>query len=227
MVIVVSLVLAARFLPIRDGIVHFQSWIAGLGAAGVLLFAAAYVAGAILLGPVWLLTLVAGLTYPLWAAFALVSTVSTISAGIAFWISRRFVRDRVEALARRNPRLSAVDRAVAREGWKVVFLLRLSPLLPYGLSNYVYGVTAIAFWPYLLASWIGMMPVTFLYVSLGAAGRAAVRGSTGRTPAEWALLGAGLAATIAVTVWIGRAAKRELAKNRVDVLAPTGTEGAR
>lgn len=220
-------VLAARFLPLREWITHFQAWIAGLGTAGAILFAAAYVAGAILLAPVWLLTVVAGLTYPLWAAFALVSIVSTISAGLAFWISRRFLRGRVEDLALRNPRLSAIDRAVAREGWKVVFLLRLSPLLPYGLSNYVYGVTAVAFWPYLLASWIGMMPVTFLYVSLGAAGRAAVGGSAGRTPAEWALLGAGLAATIAVTVWIGRTAKKELASSRFDPLAPTGTDGIR
>jgi uncharacterized membrane protein YdjX (TVP38/TMEM64 family) len=127
-------------------------------------------------------------------------------------IARRFARARVEELARKDARLAAVDRAVAREGWKVVFLLRLSPLVPYAISNYVYGVTAVAFGQFLLASWIGMIPGTLLYVSLGAAGRAAVGGSAGRTPLEWAALAVGLAATVAVTAFVARAAKKELGK---------------
>jgi uncharacterized membrane protein YdjX (TVP38/TMEM64 family) len=210
-----ALLVAGRVLPLREWVAQFQAWIAGLGFAGMLLFAAAYAGGTLLLAPVWFLTVVAGLTYPFWTAFALVSAVSTLSAALAFGIARRFARSRVEELARRDARLAAVDRAVAREGWKVVFLLRLSPLVPFAISNYVYGITAVAFGPFLLASWIGMLPGTFLYVSLGAAGRAAVGDAGGKTPAEWAVLGIGLAATVAVTAFVGRAAKRELAKARL------------
>jgi len=221
--IAAALLLAARFLPVREWAALFQSWIAGLGTRGVLLFAAVYVAGALLLAPVWLLAVTAGLTYPFWGAFALVSVVSTAAAGLAFWIARRFARERVEDFVGRDPRLSAVDRAVAREGWKVVFLLRLSPLVPYAVSNYLYGATAVAFGPFLLASWIGMMPGTLLYVSIGAAGRAAVGATAARSPAGWVLLGAGLAATVAVTAWIGRAARNELERNRLE---PAGDAGA-
>jgi len=209
-----ALLSAARFLPVREWAFELQRWIAGLGLVGMLLFAGIYAAGALLLAPVWLLTVIAGLTYPPATAFLLVSAVSTLSAGLAFWIARRFARARVEEMARRDPRLAAVDRAVARGGWKVVFLLRLSPAVPYALSNYLFGVTAISFGPFLLASWIGMMPGALLYVSLGEAGRAALLDGSRRTPAEWAALAVGLLATAAATVWIARAARRELARSR-------------
>ncbi|HYK42178.1 MAG TPA: VTT domain-containing protein [Thermoanaerobaculia bacterium] len=222
----IALAAAFRFLPIREWALAFQSRLADLGAAGTLLFAAVYVVAALLLGPVWLLTIVAGLTYPLPAAIALVSVVSTLAAALAFLIARQFARRRVEALAAGNARFAAVDRAVASKGWRIVFLLRLSPLVPYALSNYFYGVTAIGFWPYLLASWIGMLPVTVLYVSLGAAGQAAVGAAAGtrvRSPWEWAALGMGLAVTALVTVWVTRLARRELAKSRVAACVFAGT----
>jgi len=230
-----ALLSAARFLPVREWAFELQRWIAGFGLVGMLLFAGIYAAGALLLAPVWLLTVIAGLTYPPATAFLLVSAVSTLSAGLAFWIARRFARARVEEMARRDPRLAAVDRAVARGGWKVVFLLRLSPAVPYALSNYLFGVTAISFGPFLLASWIGMMPGALLYVSLGEAGRAALLDGSRRTPAEWAALAVGLLATAAATVWIARAARRELARSRreeacapePDERATTAAAGAR
>jgi uncharacterized membrane protein YdjX (TVP38/TMEM64 family) len=215
---VAALVVLARFLPVRDWAAALQGRLAGLGAAGVLLFAAVYLLTTLLLGPVWLLTLVAGLTYPVPAAVALVSAVSTVSAAAAFLIARHFARKRVEAIAAQNARFAAVDRAIATKGWRIVFLLRLSPLVPYAFSNYFYGVTAIRFWPYVLSSWIGMLPITVLYVSLGAAGKVAVGAAAGgrtRTPWEWVALGVGLATTLAVTVWVARLAKRELSASRI------------
>ncbi|HEY6050968.1 MAG TPA: VTT domain-containing protein, partial [Thermoanaerobaculia bacterium] len=220
--LVLAIAAALRFLPVRDWAAAFQTRLAELGVAGTLLFAAVYVLAALLLGPVWLLTIVAGLTYPLPAAIALVSAVSTFAAAAAFLIARHFARRRVEALAAKNARFAAVDRAIGAKGWRIVFLLRLSPLVPYALSNYFYGVTAVRFWPYVLASWIGMLPVTVLYVSLGAAGKAAVGAAAGtrpRSPWEWGALGVGLAATIAVTVWVARVARRELANSRIAACA--------
>jgi len=217
----IALAVLARFLPLREWAAAFQGRLAGLGTRGVLLFAAVYVLVTLLLGPVWLLTLIAGLTYPLPAAVALVSVVSTFAAAAAFLIARYFVRRRIEAIASRNPRFAAVDRAVGAKGWRIVFLLRLSPLVPYSFSNYFYGVTAIRFWPYVLSSWIGMLPITVLYVSLGAAGKAAVGAAEGRTrsPWEWAAYAVGLAATIAVTIWVARLAKRELSASRIAAAA--------
>jgi uncharacterized membrane protein YdjX (TVP38/TMEM64 family) len=215
---VLALAAAIRFLPLREWAVAFQARLAELGAAGALLFAGVYVLAALLLGPVWLLTIVAGLTYPLPVAIGLVSGVSTFAAAAAFLIARHFARRRVEVLAAKNARFAAVDRAIGAKGWRIVFLLRLSPLVPYALSNYFYGVTAVRFWPYVLASWIGMLPVTVLYVSLGAAGKAAVGAAAGtraRSPWEWGALGVGLAATIAVAAWVTRLARRELANSRI------------
>ncbi|MCA1609827.1 MAG: TVP38/TMEM64 family protein [Thermoanaerobaculia bacterium] len=213
--IAVALVAAARLLPAREWVGAFQAWISGLGPAAPLVFSAVYVAVALLIGPVWLLTLVAGLTWGLGTALPLVSAASTLAAALAFLIARHFARAKVEAFARRNATFAAIDRAIERKGWRIVFLLRLSPVVPYGPSNYLYGVTAIRFWPYVLASWVGMIPVTLLYLTIGAAGKAALGGRTGRSPGEWAALGAGLVATAVVTVWVTRAAKAELAKSRV------------
>jgi len=92
--------------------------------------------------------------------------------------------------------------------------LRLSPLVPFSLSNYFYGLTAVKFLPYLVTSWIAMLPATFLYVSIGAAGKTLGEGRT-RSPGEWALLGVGIAATVAVTVILTLVARRELSKSRL------------
>src|SRR5205814_6760247 len=117
---------------------------------------------------------------------------------------------RVEALARRNRTFAAIDRAIREKGWRVVALLRLSPLVPYNLSNYLYGLTPVPFAQYVLASWLAMLPATVFYVSVGAAGQAAAGPRHHRGPLEWALIGAGLAATGVVTVMVTRAARRQL-----------------
>ncbi len=148
---------------------------------------------------------------------AIVSLASTTAAALAFLIARYVARGRVEALAERNQKFRAIDHAIREKGWRVVALLRLSPLVPFSVSNYLYGLTPVSFGPYVLASWIAMLPATVLYVWIGAAGKAAAEagGGHGRSPLEWALLGAGLLATAAVTVMITRTARRQLARRGV------------
>jgi uncharacterized membrane protein YdjX (TVP38/TMEM64 family) len=210
---VVALVAAVRLLPIRDWLASFQDWVRGLGSAGLVLYGAVYVVAVVLFVPGLPLTLGAGFLFGLWRGALLVSAASTIAAALAFLIARYFARGAVERLAGKDPRFEAIDRAIGREGWKVVALLRLSPLVPFSLSNYLYGLTSVRFLPYLLTSWIAMMPATVLYVYLGAAGRT-IGAKTQKSPWEWALLGVGLAATAAVTVLLTRVAKRELARVR-------------
>jgi uncharacterized membrane protein YdjX (TVP38/TMEM64 family) len=208
-----GLVVGWRLLPLEEWIAHLQRWVARMGVLGGLAFALLYLAAALLFVPGSLLTIAAGLAFGLSWGVLVVSVASTAAAGAGFLIGRHLARDRVERLARRHEKFAAIDRAIREKGWKVVALLRLSPVVPFSISNYLYGLTAVDFWPYLLASWAAMLPGTVLYVYIGAAGRAAAAG--GRHPWEWALFATGLLATVVVTVWLSRTARRELEAARV------------
>ena len=204
---------AWRLLPVAEWLKTFQSWIAGLGPWGGVLYALAYVIAALLFVPGIVLTVGAGYLFGLGWGVVIVSLASTTAAALAFLIARYLARDQVERLARRHERFRAIDRSIGENGWKVVGLLRLSPLVPFSLSNYLYGLTSVRLAPYLLASWVAMLPATVLYVYLGAAGRSTAGG--GRSPWEWALLAAGLLATAAVTVLLTRMARARLRKKHL------------
>jgi len=199
----------AGILPLAGVIHRLGDATAGRGAGGLVLFGFAYALAALLFVPGSLLTLGAGLAFGFARGF-LVSWISaTAAAMIAFLVSRRAGRSRVEALAARHPRFGAIDRAVGAGGGRVVALLRLSPLVPFSASNYLFGLTPVRFGPYVLATAAGMIPGAALYAALGAAGRAAGSGRQ-RSAGEWALLAGGVAATAAVTWILARAARREL-----------------
>ena len=193
---------------------QFNAWIEGLGTTGIFLYIAVYALVAVLLGPSWLMTIGSGFIFGLLRGAAIVWAGAVIGAALAFLIARHVARERVAKWARKNARFSAIDRAIARKGWKIVLLLRLSPLVPYTISNYLYGLTAIRFLPYVLASAVGMIPLIFLYTYVGVAGRAGVERQ--RTTWEWVAMGVGLLATVTAAVLIARAAKRELAKSKIE-----------
>jgi uncharacterized membrane protein YdjX (TVP38/TMEM64 family) len=207
----VAVVAAGRLLPVASWTKDLERWISALGAAGYAAFYAIYVVAALLFVPGAALTIAAGFLFGLLRGTAIVSLAATTAAGLAFLIARHAARGAVEARARKDRRFTAIDEAIGERGWKIVALLRLSPAVPFSLSNYFYGLTAIRFWPYLLTSWVATLPGTVLYVYLGAAGRAAARGDD-RTPLENAYLGLGLAATVAVTIYLTRVARNALRK---------------
>ncbi len=204
-----AVLLLMRALPLERLIGLAQGWIDGLGMWGPLALGALYVAAALLFVPGSLLTLAAGAIYGLALGTVIVSLASTTAVALAFLIARYAARDRVRAMVAQSPKLAAVDEAIGREGWKIVALLRLSPAVPFNLQNYLYGVTAVGFWPTVAASWVAMLPGTFMYVYLGSIGRTAAAGGA-TSPAEWALRGVGLAATVAVTVYVARLARRAI-----------------
>lgn len=187
------------------------AWTAAAGPLGQATFVGLYVLACVAFLPGSVLTLGAGAAFGLWKGFLLVSVGSTLGACAAFLTGRYLLRDWVSRRLEKFPAFAAVAAAVGQEGGKVVFLTRLSPVLPFNLLNYGYGLTTVELGQYALASWLGMMPGTFLYVYLGAAaGETARAGGRARTPAEWVLFAAGLAAT-AVAAWlVGRTAKRAL-----------------
>jgi uncharacterized membrane protein YdjX (TVP38/TMEM64 family) len=215
---VAALFAASRLLPVGEWVREFRDWASGLGVAGKALYALVYVAATVLLFPASLLTIAAGFAFGFAWAFAVVWVGATVGAALAFLIARHVARERVEKAARKRENFRAIDRAIGEKGWKIVALLRLSPLVPFSISNYLYGLTAIRFGPYVLASAAGMLPGTVLYVYLGVAGRAAAAASVGeeRSPLEWAALAVGLAATIVATIVITRIARRELRKVRLE-----------
>ncbi len=198
---------APRYL--RDALL----WVDGLGIWGPVVFVAIYVAICVLVIPGSILTLGAGAVFGVVRGSIYTSIGSTLGATVAFLLGRFLLRDWVAGKVSASPRLSAVDEAVGREGWRIVFLLRLSPLIPFSLSNYVYGLTRVKTGPYVLASWIAMMPGTVMYVYLGSlARRVAELGSGGdvTSPMEWALYVVGLIATVAATVRVTVVARRAL-----------------
>lgn len=162
-------------------------------------FILAYAAACVALLPASALTVAAGAYFGPAKAFALVSAGSMLGATAAFLLGRHALRGWVERKLAGNPKLAAVDAAVEKQGWKVVLLLRLSPLIPFNLLNYALGLTKVPAGQYVLASWLGMMPGTALFVLLGA---------SARRPA--ALTVAGLAATAAAVWLVTREAKKAL-----------------
>ncbi len=211
-VVLVAISTATAFLPVKEWVKAFSDWVQTLGALGVVLFIAVYALATVLFLPGWIFTVAAGLVYGVVGGTAVALTGAVIGATLAFLCGRYLVRERVRAATKGNRKFEAIDQAIGEQGWKIVGLLRLSPLIPFNLSNYFYGVTAVAFLPYLLASAVGMLPGTLLYAYLGAAGRAGLGGGGEGSPLKYVFLGLGLVATIAVTIIVSRAAKKALAR---------------
>ncbi len=219
-IVIIALLIGVRVLPVTDWLTRFNDWVAHLGVWGVLLFILVYIVATVLFFPASILTIGAGFIFGVPLGTVIVSIAATAGATLAFLIARYLARDQIEHKVADNPRFKRIDRAIGERGAKLVFLLRLSPLVPFNFSNYFYGLTSVKFWPYVLASWIGMLPGTLLYVYLGAAGKASLSGAagqiSGRSAWEYVLFGVGLIATVIVTIWVTRIARRELSKTEAN-----------
>jgi uncharacterized membrane protein YdjX (TVP38/TMEM64 family) len=219
-VIVIALFLAMKFLPVQRWLENFNNWVGQMGTAGILIFTVVYAFATVLLVPGSVLTIGAGFVFGLWKGFLAVSTGATLGASLAFLVARFIARDKVETIARRNDKFQRIDSAIAKQGAKLIFLLRLSPVIPFNLSNYLYGLTGVHFCPYVLASWLGMMPGTFLYVYIGTASKAAVSAASGGEAMErgwqyWTFTSIGLVATIIVTICVTKIARDALRESEV------------
>jgi uncharacterized membrane protein YdjX (TVP38/TMEM64 family) len=210
-------VLAAfRFFPAHNWLDRFLDWASGTGFAGIAVFIVVYVAAAVFFLPGSILTLGAGAVFGLFWGTAAVSAGSTLGAAAAFLAGRYLARERVARWASENPKFAAIDSAVGLAGGRIVLLTRLSPIFPYNVLNYLFGVTRVGFWPYLVSSWLGMFPGTLLYVYLGVAGRATAKAAAGPGIGNgWEAIfwTVGLAATALLTFFLTRLARRALAED--------------
>ncbi|KAL2520257.1 SNARE associated Golgi protein family [Forsythia ovata] len=153
----------------------------------------------------------AGLLFGSVTGTIIVSISGTVAASVAFLIARYFARERILKLVEGNKKFLALDKAIGENGFRVVFLLRLSPLLPFSLGNYLYGLTSVKFVPYVMGSWLGMLPGTWAYVSAGVFGRAIIQeesnnGLLGEN-SQFLTLGIGLLATAVAATYVTRLTK--------------------
>ncbi len=206
-----ALISAVKYLHVQDLLKQALDWVAQLGPWGAVIFIAIYVVATVLFVPGSVLTLGAGVLFGMVRGSLYVSIAATLGATCAFLLGRYLARDAIARKIEGNARFTAIDRAVAKEGWKIILLTRLSPAFPFTLLNYAFGLTQVKLGHYVLASWIGMMPGTVMYVYLGSLAKAA-SGPPTRTTGEWILYGVGLIATVVVTLLVTRIARQALAK---------------
>ncbi len=188
-----------------------QRWIARQGAGGAALYPFFYAACNVLLLPGGILSVGGGFFFGLWWGFLLVLAGNVFGAAFAFCLSRFIGRKWFEKRMLERPRWAALDRAIAREGWKIIVLSQVHPLFPTSLINYLYGVTRIRFWECMLWVAVGQAPGLFLYVYLGTLAQLGVKLWSGENqPAliEYVKWGGGLALTLLVTTALGRLALR-------------------
>lgn len=212
-VIILVLVTGTVLLPVKDWLIKALEWTQGLGIWGPVFVVAFYVVASIFLLPGSVLTLGAGFLFKLVAGAITVSIGSTLGACAAFWVGRTVARNWIAGKVAANEKFAAIDEAVAGQGFKIVLLTRLSPIFPFNLLNYAFGLTKISFWKYALGSWLGMIPGTLMYVYFGAGLRSltdVAAGNLEKGAAGRLFFWFGLAATIVVTVFVTRVARRAL-----------------
>jgi uncharacterized membrane protein YdjX (TVP38/TMEM64 family) len=191
-------------------------WVDSLGSIGAVAFIGIYMIATIAFLPAFLLTLGAGVLFGIWWGSIYVFIGATLGSILAFLVGRYLARNWVVKKITGNDRFSSIDRAVGKQGLKIVILTRLSPIFPFNLLNYAFGVTGVSLKDYVIGS-LGMIPGTIMYVYIGSlAGNLALIGTDAQPPnptLQWTMRMLGLIATVAVTIYVTRIATQALAES--------------
>ncbi|TFI56166.1 TVP38/TMEM64 family protein [Mastigocladus laminosus UU774] len=188
-------------------------WIDNLGTVGAIAFIVLYIIATVAFLPGSILTLGAGVVFGVIWGSIYVFIGATLGATAAFLVGRYLARNWVATKIADNKKFAAIDRAVGREGLKIVLLTRLSPIFPFNLLNYAFGVTDVSLKDYFIGS-VGMIPGTIMYVYIGSlAGNIAMIGTQTQPTnptVQWAIRIIGFIATVAVTIYVTRIARKAL-----------------
>ena len=215
-VMVVLMLVAVALAPVAEWLTLGITWIETHRTLAWVVYVATYIVATVFVIPASILTLAAGFVFGLPLGVVLVSIGSVLGASAAFLVGRFFVREWVAKRIASLPRFRALDQATRHEGFVIVFLTRLSPLFPFNLINYGFALTSVRFRDYFLASWLGMLPVTILYVYIGSVAKdlSELTGGSGQGGlAGRMLLFVGFAATVLLTIIITRKATRALSQH--------------
>lgn len=209
-IVAIVLVLAAfvvlvRMLPVGAWLESFKTWVQGQGAIGFALYILVYAVCCVFLVPGLALTLGSGAIFGVVAGSLVNLTGATIGATLAFVLARTVLRQRVERTTSNNAKFRALDRAITREGTKILWLVRLSGFPPFSWVNYAFGLTGIRLLPYVVITFLGIIPGTIAFTYAGAAGAAALTGSGNRIALIVTAVGA-----ILVSAFIARIATRAI-----------------
>ncbi|NEP83340.1 MAG: TVP38/TMEM64 family protein [Okeania sp. SIO3B3] len=215
-IVVISLIIAAKYFHLPELLKNILIWIETLGIWSPIAFIIIYNLATLLLIPGLVLTIGGGVIFGvIWGAIY-VFFASTLGATIAFIIGRYISRDWVCKQLHQHPKFQVVDRAVVKEGFKIVFLTRLCPLFPFNLLNYAFGVMQVSLKDYIFGS-LGMIPGTIMYVYIGSIVGDITLIGTSQQPTnstveliKWIINIVGLIATVAITIYLTRLAKKAL-----------------
>jgi uncharacterized membrane protein YdjX (TVP38/TMEM64 family) len=200
---------------------HLQLSLAQMGGWALLAFAAVFALVQMIMIPGAPLAIAAGFFFGFGRGWVAVMLGCVIGATVNFWIARSVARGWVQRKFGSNPKFLVIDRAIEREGWKIVALLRFVPI-PFGFANYSYGLTGIHYVPYIVATFFGIIPANSLLAWIGATSQGELAGVLGkgrpRHPLEYVLLAVGLIAAVLVLRHITKIARAAVARgNEVEV----------
>jgi uncharacterized membrane protein YdjX (TVP38/TMEM64 family) len=223
-----AFVVLVRVLPVAAWLEAFKTWVQGAGPIGYVLYALVYMACCVFVIPAFPLTLGAGAIFG-FIPGAIVNLVgATLGATAAFLLARSVLRHRVERVTSGSAKFAALDRAITREGTKIMWLVRISGFPPFTWVNYAFGLTGVHLRPYVITTFFGIIPGTIAFTYAGAAGAAALTGNGNRIVLIITAIGA-----VAVSVFIARIATNAIRRAGVEVgegaeaQRLTGSEGSR
>jgi len=203
----------ASSLNLQEFLQNALHWINSLGAVGGIVFIVIYIIATLAFLPASILTLGAGVIFGVIWGSLYVFVGATLGATAAFLVGRYLAKGWVTEKIASYKKFATIDKAVSKEGLKIVLLTRLSPIFPFNLLNYALGVTSVSFSDYFIGS-VGMIPGTIMYVYIGSlAGNLALIGSENESSnmiLHWVIQIVGFIATIAVTVYVTKIAKKAL-----------------
>ncbi|MBL0169619.1 MAG: TVP38/TMEM64 family protein [Gemmatimonadaceae bacterium] len=187
---------------------EFSAWVHTLGVWAPVAFVAAYIVVVVLMLPAFLLIMAGGAVFGVVKGSLLVMCGAMAGGTVAFLIARYLARTLVERRVAANPTLAAIDRVIGEDGLRLVFLLRLSPAIPFVLSNYALGVTRVRLRDFVLGT-LGLAPIVVTYAAYGSASGAGPR-ADGSAAVSPLMLGLGIAITVLLGVVLARLVQRAL-----------------
>ncbi|HKO56833.1 MAG TPA: TVP38/TMEM64 family protein [Thermoanaerobaculia bacterium] len=214
-VVIGALVLAGilvlyKVLPIREWLSQFQQYVRGMGPAGYVLYALVYALCVVLFIPASILTVGAGAVFGVVAGTIVVVCGATLGATLAFLLARTVLRRKIEHMTANNAKFHALDRAISRDGAKIVLLVRLAVVFPFTYSNYAFGLTGVRLLSYVGMTLIGIIPGTLAFVYIGSLATAAANRAT------LVIYGVGALIALIVSTLVARVATKAIKRAGVE-----------
>jgi uncharacterized membrane protein YdjX (TVP38/TMEM64 family) len=196
------------FYPIKDHLQDVVAWFRALGPWALVPYVVIFVAASIFFIPISGMLLIAGTLYGFWMGYLLAAFSGLLSVAITYGLGKKLWRSRVEALRRDHPRFESIYEAISKHGPILVFLIRLNPLLPFAVLNYLFTIPKLDFRKYLLCSFLGMTPDIMFYLYVGQVGKGMLETEGGPTFWSYIIFGSVIATTVIAALIINRVIRK-------------------